>query len=120
MDIDPKELREIDAEFLKRARVSWLTRILLSVSLSWGMERLARELGMSGIEMSRKAHAFFAKVERIDFVPARSVGMRGFQVILDGTLALFFCQDGDHFVYDGFEMGPYDAGDVTILDQIKR
>jgi hypothetical protein len=115
MDFDPKELKEIDADFLKRARVSWITRMLLSVSLSWGMSRLVRELGMSGVEASRRAHSLFAKVDRVDVFPSRS-GMRGFHVVLDGTLALFFCQDGDHFVYDGFEMGPYEAGDVTIFD----
>ena len=118
MDFDPKDIREIDGDFLENAKVSWFTRTLLSVSLAWGMSRLAKELCSPGIEMSKKAHGFFAKVERVHLVPSRS-SMRGFQIVIDNMLSLFFCQDGDHFVYDGFEMGPYDDGDVTVLDRLK-
>lgn len=118
MNIDPRDLNEIDGEFLERAKVSWLTRALLNISLMWGMNRLAKELSMPGIETSKKAHALFEKVERVDIVPARG-SMRGFQVILDGLLSLYFSQEGDHFVYDGFEMGPYDEGDVTIFDKLR-
>jgi len=114
--IDPRDLKEIDAEFLERAKVSWFTRMLLGLSLGWGMSRLAKELGGPGIEASKKAHALFGKVERIDVVPARSAGMRGFQIVLDHLLTLYFSQDGDHFVYDGFEMGFFEGGDVTIFD----
>jgi uncharacterized membrane protein (UPF0136 family) len=124
MEIDPrgfndlKGIEEIDQAFLEKARVSWLTKILLGISLSWGMARLARELNLPGIEASKKAHALFQKIGRIDFVPSRST-MRGFQIILDGLLSLYFSQEGDHFVYDGFEMGPYDDGDVTVLDKLR-
>lgn len=115
---DLKEIEEIDRAFLERAKVSWLTKVLLGISLSWGMSRLARELSLPGIETSKKAHALFQKVGRVDFIPSRS-SMRGFQIILDGLLSLYFSQEGDHFVYDGFEMGPYDEGDVTILDKLR-
>jgi hypothetical protein len=118
MDFDPKDFREIDGEFLRKAKVGWFTRALLSVSLAWGVSRLAKQLRTPGMEMSKKAHAFFAKVERVHIIPSRS-GMRGFQIVLDNMLSLFFCQDGDHFVYDGFEMGPYDDGDVAVLDELK-
>jgi uncharacterized membrane protein (UPF0136 family) len=112
------DLKEIDSAFLEQAKVSWLTKILLGISLSWGLARLARELSLPGIETSKKAHALFQKVARVDFVPSRST-MRGFQIILDGLLSLYFSQEGDHFVYDGFEMGPYDEGDVTVLDKLR-
>jgi hypothetical protein len=118
MEIDPKDFRELDAKFLEKAKVSRLTRMLLAISLSWGMGRLAKELSIPGIETSKKAHALFEKVERVDIVPSRS-NMRGFQIILDGLLSLYFSQDGDHFVYDGFEMGPYEDGDVTIFDKLR-
>jgi hypothetical protein len=111
-------IEEIDRAFLERAKVSWLTKILLGISLSWGMARLARELNSPCIETSKKAHALFQGIGRIDFVPSRST-MRGFQIILDGLLSLYFSQEGDHFVYDGFEMGPYDEGDVTVLDKLR-
>ncbi len=121
MAIDPRgvdDLKEIDAEFLKKAKVSLLTRVLLSIALPWGLGRLAKELGGPGIAMSKKAHAFFARVERVDIVPSQSE-MRGFQIVIDNILSLFFCQDGDHFVYDGFEIGSHDDGDVTVLDQLR-
>jgi uncharacterized membrane protein (UPF0136 family) len=121
MEMNPREfndLKEIDQMFLEQAKVSWLTKILLGISLSWGLSRLARELSLPGIETSKKAHALFQKIERVDFVPSRSP-MRGFQIILDGLLSLYFSQEGDHFIYDGFEMGPYDEGDVTVLDKLR-
>lgn len=119
MEIDPKDFRELDQKFLDKMKVSWLTRTLLAISLSWGMSRLAKELSIPGIETSKAAHALFQKVERVDIVPSHS-NMRGFQLILDGLLSLYFSQEGDHFVYDGFEMGPYDDGDVTILDKLRQ
>jgi hypothetical protein len=118
MEIDPKDFRELDTNFLEKMKVSWLTRTLLAISLSWGMSRLAKELSIPGIETSKKAHAFFQNVERVDIIPSRS-SMRGFQMIIDGLLSLYFSQDGDHFIYDGFEMGPYDDGDVTVFDKLR-
>ena len=101
------EMQELDGKFLKRAKVSWLTRTLLGLSLTWGVSRLARELSMPGIETSKKAHALFQATERVDIIPSKSA-MRGFRIVLDGLLSLYFSQDGDHFVYDGFEMAWYD------------
>jgi len=108
----------LDGEFLDKAKISWLTRALLSFALPWGLGRLAKELGGPGIEMSKKALALFARAERIDIVPSRSE-LRGFQLIIDNILSLYFVQDGDRFVYDGFEMGPYEDGDVTVFDGVK-
>ena len=63
-----------------------------------------------------KAHEVFAEIERIDIVP--HVGTeRGFRIILDGKTSLWFYQDGDHFKYDGFEMGEYEKGEVTVFDK---
>ena len=114
--LSPRDLTEIDGEFLERAKVSLLTRILLSLSFGWGMSRLAKELSRPGLETSKKAHALFGRVERVDIVPSRS-NMRGFQIVLDGLLSLYFSQDGDHFAYDGFEMGLFEDGDVTVFDR---
>jgi hypothetical protein len=116
MDIDPRDLAEIDQEFLERANVSWFTRLLLGISLGWGVGRLARELNRPVVETSKHAHALFQKIERIDIIPSQS-NMRGFRIVLDGLLALYFSQDGDHFIYDGFEIGPHeDDADVTVFD----
>ena len=127
MAIDPRgfddlknnvgDFRELDGEFLKRAKVGWLTRTILAFALPWGLGRLAKELHGPGMEMSKKAHALFAKAERFAIIPSQS-DLRGFQFVIDDMLSLFFVQDGDHFVYDGFELGPcYDEGDVTVFDR---
>jgi hypothetical protein len=118
MDLDPQELGDFDSDFLKHAKVSWLTKLVLGVSLKWGMARLARELAMPGGKLCKKAHALFDEVEKVDIIPSRS-DMRGFQIVLNRGLSLFFYQDGDHFVYDGFEMGPYPGGDVTVFDKLR-
>jgi hypothetical protein len=80
--------------------------------------RLSRKMGMDPLQ-AEKAHAAFSAAKRIDIIPSRAGG-RGFQLILDGHTALYFDQDGDHFVYDGWETGSYGKGDVTIFDDIKR
>ena len=116
MATNPRGFDELNEDFLRNAKISWLTRTLLSFALPWGLGRLAKELGGPSIEMSKKAHALFAKTERIDVVPSRST-MRGFQLVIDSILSLYFVQDGDHFVYDGFELGPYEDGDVTVFDK---
>lgn len=64
-----------------------------------------------------KVQDLFSKFKRIDIFPSISGG-RGFILILDRKLALYFYQDGDHFIYDGFEVGDYEKGDVTVFDNI--
>lgn len=113
------DFKEIDGEFLRQAKVSWLTRALLAIALPWGLGRLAKELGGPGIEMSKKAHALFAAARRVDIIPSHS-DVRGFQIVIDGMLSLFFVQDGDCFAYDGFELGrPFEEGDVTVFDGMR-
>ena len=66
------------------------------------------------------AYALFGKKpnnKRIDFKPFREG--RGFYLVLDNSFSIWFNQDGDHFVYDGWEMGEYSKGDVTIFDKLK-
>ena len=63
------------------------------------------------------ADKLFSDCKRIDIQPF--YGSRGFLITLDNNLTLWFNQDGDHFVYDGFETGTYDDGDVTVFDNLK-
>lgn len=60
----------------------------------------------------------FATAKRVDIFPLTS-GERGFVLMLNKNTALYFYQDGDHFIYDGFEVGEYDGGDVTIFDHLR-
>jgi len=65
-----------------------------------------------------KLHNLFGKITRVDIVP--TVGGRGFIIILDKKISLYFYQDHDHFSYDGFGVGEYDGGDVTIFDNLNQ
>jgi len=98
-------------------KISWLTKILMKIWPAKGLSRLTRELGMNP-DLMEKANELFFNASRIDLVPLRS-GSRGFQIILDNKTSLYFYQDGDHFTYDGSEVGEYDNGDVTLFDDLK-
>lgn len=96
--------------------ISFLNRFLLRLWPSLAMRLFAKEIGIRNVVFD-KAHELFTRVNRIDFFPSH--GDRGFILVIDRKTALFFYQDGDHFEYDGFEMGEYAKGDVTILDGIQ-
>lgn len=105
-----------DYRRLKESGVDFWTRVLLLVAPMRGLKRLSRDMGIDTL-VADKAHALFEGAQTIDVVPSRS-NDRGFQLIIDRQTALYFYQDGDHLTYDGFEMGEYDKGDVTIFDTI--
>ncbi len=68
-----------------------------------------------------KLHEVFSQSKTIDLFPLNSVEYgRGFMLVLDRETALYFYQDSEHFKYDGFEMGHYEVGDVTIFDNLKN
>jgi hypothetical protein len=98
-------------------KIKRLEKLLLFLSPKLGFKRLAKKMGIKNIVFD-KAHELFANIEHIDIIPTHSEN-RGFIMILDGQTALYFYQDGDHFSYDGYEMGEYDKGDVTIFDHLK-
>lgn len=107
-----------DYKRLKESGIDFWTRILLKVSPFRGMKRLSRKMGVNP-DIADKAQELFADTKRIDIVPL-GAGSRGFQIIIDSSTSLYFYQDGDHFIYDGYEMGKYDKGDVTIFDDLKK
>ena len=96
--------------------ISWHRKLLMRFWPWAAFKLFAKELGIAN-PVFDKAHDFFSNVKRIDLYPTASTE-RGFILVLDLKTALYFYQDGDHFKYDGFEMGEYDKGDVTILDNI--
>ncbi len=75
-------------------------------------------MGISNQAFS-EAHDLFSKIRRVDLLPLK-LGYRGFMIVLDKKTALYFHQDYDHFIYDGFEIGEYEKGDVTIFDDLKQ
>ncbi len=62
-----------------------------------------------------KLHKIFSTSEKIDIF-STSINERGFILVLNQQVSLFFYQNGDNFKYDGFEIGEYDKGDVAIFD----
>ncbi|MFH1111671.1 MAG: hypothetical protein V1712_01215 [Patescibacteria group bacterium] len=117
-EFDPKDLEDLGIEAdLNDFKPDLLTRLLSRFRPAWGFKRLNKKFGVTN-DVFDKAHEVFSGVQRIDIFPTAS-GSRGFILVLDRKTALFFYQDGDHFIYDGFEMGEYDKGDVTIFDNLK-
>lgn len=113
-DFEGKKVK-FDLKNLRESGVSFWTRLLLRFWPLAGIKNLSRELGVDP-ELAEQAHKAFENTKRIDLVPSASGG-RGFQIIIDRSTSLYFYQDGDHFVYDGFENGEYKKGDVTIFDK---
>jgi len=112
-DFENKKI-QFDFKNLRESGVDLWTRILLRISPFRGVKRLSRKLSVDP-DLADRAHGLFEKTKRIDIVPSKS-GLRGFQLIIDGSAALYFYQDDDHFVYDRFEVEKYGKGDITIFD----
>ncbi len=102
---------------MKEIKINWFVRLLLRLWPSMAMRYFSRQMGIVN-PIFDKANELFSRTERIDLIPT-GIG-RGFMIIIDRKTALYFYQDGDHFVYDGFEMGEYEKGDVTIFDGIAK
>ncbi len=96
--------------------------------LSTLIRKLFPEVWINGHVKKMKIDTSFIKLadkllgrhrnKRIDFFPANHG--RGFRIVIDNKICLWFFQDGDHFYYDGWEVGKYKNGEVTILDELKR
>lgn len=101
-------------------KIKWFTKILFRLWPTLMMKNFARKIGIKDSSFDQ-LHPVFSKTNRIDLIPfsPSHSGHRGFMIILDQKTALYFYQDGDHFVYDGFEMGEYDKGEVTVFDSLK-
>lgn len=75
----------------------------------------AKEQGLSQKKIDQVME-LFGDAKRIDIQPLSSRSGRGFIIFLDNKLSLHFYQDGDHFYYDGLEVGEYENGNVTVFD----
>lgn len=100
---------------MKKIRPSIYNRILFKINPKIGFRKLLKSNGAEN-ESYEKLHDVFSKTKRADIFKTAG-GERGFILILDQKTALFFYQDGDHFKYDGFEIGEYGKGEVAIFDK---
>lgn len=100
-------------------KINWFTKLLIKLWPTLTMKYMARKMSIKNPIFNQVHHAFF-RVKRIDLIPfsPNQLGQRGFMIILDRKTALYFYQDDDHFIYDGYEMGEYDKGNVTIFDNL--
>ncbi len=100
-----------------KTEITWLDKALLKIWPDLEMRRLAKRMKIGNVVFD-KLHDIFHKTETIDIFPFAG-NSRGFILVLDRQTAFFFYQNGDHFEYDGFEMGEYVKGDVTIFDELR-
>ncbi len=98
-------------------KIDWLNKLLFKFWPKMGIRYFANKMGIDD-SRAQQAHDLFSGAKRIDVFPSSS-GYRGFILILDRKTSLYFYQDGDHFKYDGYEMGEYKKGDVTLFDTVK-
>lgn len=95
-------------------KIFWLDKLLLKFWPKLEMRRMAKKMAIDNLVFD-KLHEVFSGVRTVDLFPYRG-NSRGFILVLDRQTALFFNQNGGQFVYDGWEMGEYVKGDVTIFD----
>lgn len=98
-------------------KINWFTKLLMYVFPKMFFRWAARHQGVDAKKIDN-AMELFGNAKRIDIFPLPSRNGRGFVIILDKKFSLHFYQDGDHFYYDGFEMGEYKKGNVTVFDSL--
>lgn len=116
---DDEEDKELDKEISSgSASLPWHMRFLMRFFPKVFLRLHTQKFGVH-FRMIDTAQQLFQNTDSIDVHPISGADGRGFVLVLDRRLSLWFFQDGDHFVYDGFEIGEYEKGDVTIFDRVK-
>ena len=105
-------------ENLKKSKMPWYNKLLFRFWPTMAFKLIAKDIKIENVVFD-KLHDIFGQTKRIDIFPSIS-DSRGFILVLDRETALYFYQDGDHFIYDGFEMGEYEKGKVTVFDHLRR
>ena len=117
MKNDPTdELDDFEDLDLPTLKLPWYTRLMLKFFPHWFLKNEFEKIGGESDALDQASALFSDK--RIDIRPSSVPNSRGFIITLDNQLSLYFYQDGDHFKFDGYEMGKYDNGDVTVFDKL--
>jgi len=114
-EFDETELQKLMQE--SKGDIPFWQRLLLRFWPRMAFRYYGAKLDVNN-RMLDKLHDTFVQSKRIDIIPLSA--NRGFMIVIDGKMSLWFYQEEDHFKYDGFEMGEYDKGDVTIFDKLKN
>lgn len=92
---------------------AWYQKMLFRLFPVTSLKFVAWKMGCS-FSFILHGDLFFHEAS-VDIVPTKTGG-RGFRIILNNNLSLYFYQDGKHFKYDGWEVGEYEDGDITVFD----
>ena len=95
----------------------WYKKLLFYLWPQFTLRFFAKRIGLSNASFDA-VERLFGLGQRVDIYPIVT-NYRGFIIVIDLKLAMFFHQDGEQFVFDGLELGVYEKGDVTILDPLK-
>jgi hypothetical protein len=98
-------------------KIDWLTKLYIKFFPKSFLKQAVLENNFDPKKIDY-AGKLFSDCQRIDIQPLAG-SARGFIITLDNKFSLWFFQDGDHFIYDGFETGEYDDGEVTVFDSLK-
>ena len=114
-----KMAEEIGAEArdLKELKFPWYKKFLMRFFPKTFLKISADDLGLEGRKIDLAYKLFDDAKVHIEPLSGES---RGFIITLDGKLSLWFLQDGNHFKFDGIEMGEYDDGEVTVFDELNN
>lgn len=99
-------------------KINWLTKLYIKLFPKQFLKQAVKE-NKGNPQRIDYAEKLFAGCKRIDIKPL-SGNSRGFIITLDNNFSLWFFQDGDTFVYDGFETGEYTDGEITVFDGLKN
>lgn len=91
----------------------WFDKILIRIWPTAFVKFVAWRKGVPP-SLIRHADSLFDGAT-VDIVPTKT-NLRGFRIIVDKKLALYFNQNGKYFDYDGWEVGEYEDGDIRIFD----
>ncbi|MFA6536843.1 MAG: hypothetical protein WCT18_00415 [Patescibacteria group bacterium] len=108
-DLDQEEL-----EIKENSKIiPWWQRFLMKFFPKYFFKIYADKINVNSDDIELSSNLFENK--KIHIQPL-SGGSRGFILTLDNKLTLWFYQNGNHFEYDGFEMGEYE--DLDILQNV--
>ena len=111
-----KELEQFCEENnMEKIELPWHQKLMMKFAPLMFLKKSARQMKIDDKMIDRAMNLFDGRKIKIE----KSAGdQRGFILIIDNKLSLWFYQDGDSFKFDGYEMGPYDEwGDITVFDK---
>jgi hypothetical protein len=111
------EIKLFSMEDFNEFKMGWFKKCLMRFAPRLFLKRAAKEQGVDRKKLDY-AMELFGESQRIDIQPLPSRSGRGFVIYLDNKFSLHFYQNGDHFYFDGFEIGEYENGDVTVFDNL--